>query len=385
MNQCAGARGWRTLLISMFLLIAVTRPAAAEHTSAQPATPVTQSVAALSVDSEVTLNFPVGIDIVSEIAWDDGFAGARVDLLYTVGEDETVTLAFVPPGTIRPDGRMEVTATLDLQAQFVPSGVAIDFWWRIVDESGTLAESMSQRADWYDDRWDWQVRETDQVRIHSYGHETDFVDEMLDSAQATVTELEQRYALERSAPLDIWVYPTLEDFREAQQPNSRESIAGASYPGYFLIVAVVPDGSTGEVGRVILHEVSHQVLYQATANPFTYPPLWFDEGMATHFQIGGTDGYMEMVIRALGDDALFDISSLEVSFPYQPAQATLAYAASWSIVEYIEVTYGDEGISALIGAFATGAPYDDALVIALGIDGDGLNEAWQAWVASHAR
>lgn len=384
MTRCASARAWRALLVSVLLLAFIAWPVAANSAHAQPATAVASAVDELVVESEVAVDFPVGIDIASNIAWSDDFDDAQVELLYTVGGDETATLAFVPEGTVSDDGEMEVSATLELQAQFVPSGVSIEFWWRVVDVRGTLAESKPERTEWFDTRWEWQVQQTDQVRVHSYDHDEDFIQEILDSSQKTVTELEQRYSLPRSASLDIWVYPSLEDFRGAQQPNSRESVAGASYPGYFLIVAVVPDGSTAEVGRVVLHEVSHQVLYQATANPFTYPPLWFDEGMATHFQVGGTDGYMEMVVRAYQDDALFSIASLEASFPYQPAQATLAYATSWSVVEYIEATYGDEGISALIDAFATGAPYDEALVEALGVDGDGLNDAWRAWVADHA-
>jgi len=372
------------LVVSVLLLGFIAGPVAADRADAQAATAVARAVAELVVESEVAVDFPVGIDIVSNIAWSDDCNDAQVALLYTVGGDETATLAFVPEGTVSDDGEMEVSATLELQAQFVPSGVSIEFWWRVVDERGTLAESKPERTDWFDTRWDWQVRQTDQVRVHSYDYDEDFIQEILDSSQETVTELEQRYSLPRSEPLDIWVYPSLEDFRGAQQPNSRESVAGASYPGYFLIVAVVPDGSTAEVGRVVLHEVSHQVLYQATANPFTYPPLWFDEGMATHFQVGGTNGYMEMVVRAYQDDALFSITSLDASFPYQPAQATLAYATSWSIVEYIEVTYGDEGISALIDALATGAPYDEALVDALGVDSQRLNDAWRAWVATQA-
>ncbi|MEJ7900417.1 MAG: peptidase MA family metallohydrolase [Thermomicrobiales bacterium] len=378
----ARSRGWTVLLVRMLLLLCMAVAVASQPAQAQPATPVAGDVADLEVASETTVNFPVGIDIVSDIAWDDQYDRAAVELLYTVAGDQTATLIFVPTGTVSDVGEMQVSASLDLQAQFVPSGVVIDFWWRIVDDGVTIAESALERTHWFDTRWDWQVSQTDQVRVHSYDYDQGFIEEILDSAQATVTELEQRYSLERSAPLDIWIYPSLEDFQGAQQPNSRESIAGASYPGYFLILAVVPDGSTGEVGRVVLHEVSHQVLYQATANPFTYPPLWFDEGLATHFQVGGTDGYMEMVVRADQDDALFDIASLNASFPYQPAQATLAYATSWSVIEYIEVTYGDEGISALITAFATGVPYDEAITEALGVDGEGLNNEWKAWVAS---
>ncbi len=386
MTRLSGTGTMRSLAVCLLLLFGIAAPMAHVVGQAQNSIPVIESVDELVVESEATVDFPVGIDIVGNLAWSDDWNDADVELLYNVAGDDTATLTFVPPGEVTGSGQMRVSATLELQAQFVPAGLLIEYWWRVVDDSGTpIAESTPERTEWFDTRWDWQVQQTDQVRVHSYGHDADFVKEMLESAQATVTELEQRYALSRSEPLDIWVYPSGEDFRGAQQPNSRESIAGASYPGYFLIVAVVPDGSTAEVGRVVLHEVSHQVLYQATANPFTYPPLWFDEGLATHFQVGGTGGYMDMVVRAYQDDALFDVTSLDVSFPFQPTQATLAYATSWSIVEFLEVTYGDAGISALIAAFATGAPYDEALVDALGVETEELNDAWRAWVEDQAR
>ncbi|MBA2247475.1 MAG: hypothetical protein H0W23_05055, partial [Chloroflexia bacterium] len=188
----------------------------------------------------------------------------------------------------------------------------------------------------------------------------------------------------RSEPIDLWVYPSAEDFRGAQQQNSREAVAGASYPGYLLVMAVIPQGDTREIERVVPHEISHQVLFQATRNPFTLPPLWFDEGLATHYQTGGTDGYPGMVLAALREDRLFALDSLDTTFPYLPAQATLAYAASWSAVEYIRERYGDDGIERLITAFATGDPYDTAIQNAFGVTLDGLDDQWRDWIGRRA-
>ncbi len=207
-----------------------------------------------------------------------------------------------------------------------------------------------------------------------------FAEKILESAQTTVSDLERRFALARSAPMSVWVYPSSDAFRGAQQPNSREAVAGASYPGYLLITAIIPDGNDREIGRVIPHEVSHQILHQATENPFTSPPLWFDEGIATHYQTGGTDGFLDMVIRAHEGDELFALSSLDASFPYAPEQATLAYAASWSIITYIRGVHGDEGIGAMIRAFGSGMPYPTAIETALGMSQDQLDQEWRAWI-----
>ncbi len=262
---------------------------------AQPASPAVSTVAPLTAESDVEITFPQGIVISADLAWTGDVTSAELELLYSVAGDETLTLVFLPDHIPDTGETVRVETAINLQALAVPPGVPIEFRWRLVDDGSTIAESEPERTTWFDNRWDWNLIESDQVRVHYYDLDPGFAAGILDSAQGTVTELEERYNLDRSAPLDVWIYPSSEDFRGAQLPNSRESIAGASYPGFFLITAVIPDGSKSEIGRVIPHEVSHQVLYQATDNPFTYPPLWFDEGMATHFQVGGTDGYLEMV------------------------------------------------------------------------------------------
>jgi hypothetical protein len=318
--------------------------------------------------------------IEADLEWDSSLEPTELVLLYSIASDPTDRLVFVDAPIENGVPSVSAATTLDLQSQFVPSGVPISFRWRLEQDREVIAESEAEPTLWFDDRWDWTEVTSDQVRVHTYDHSDAFANEILDSAQSTISELEEQFSLDKSAPLDIWVYPNPEDFRGAQQPNSRESVAGASYPGYELIVAVIPEGSTAEIGRVIPHEVSHQVLHQATDNPFTYPPLWFDEGLATHFQVGGTDGYAEMVARALEEDALYDLTSLEVTFPYGPSEATLAYAVSWSAIEYLHVTYGNESIGALIEAFAAGTAYDEAIENALGIDAAQLNADWQDWV-----
>jgi hypothetical protein len=203
---------------------------------------------------------------------------------------------------------------------------------------------------------------------------------MLEETQAVIDDLETRYGLQQIDPVTIWIYPDYEAFAATMQPNSRESVAGVSYPASSLITAIIRDGDDREYGRVIPHEISHQVLYHATNNPFTFAPLWLDEGLATHYQVGGSAHYAGMVLDAAEDDRLFAITSLNASFPYSAAQASLAYGASWSFVEYLEQTYGPEGIAALIDAIATGVSTDEALEQAFGATSGELNDAWHDWV-----
>jgi len=372
------------LLIALMAMPAASAAAQPAGVSSPVAASTPIDVEPVRAASSVESTFPVGLTIRADLAWAGSEDLVDIELLYSLAGDDTEILEPVAIGVPGDATIAGAEAVLDLQSLSIPPGVDLAFHWRIVSDATVLAESAPETTTWYDTRHDWQEVATDQVTIHSYGLGPAFAGNILDSAQSTVTELEQRFQLERSAPLSIWIYPNAADFRAVMPPNSRETISGASFPGYDLIVAIIPDGNTAEIGRVILHEISHQVLYQATLNPFAYPPLWFDEGMATHFQVGGNGNYLAMARLALEDGTLFALDSLDVSFPYTPARATLAYAASWSAVEYIMQTYGDEGIARLIAAFATGAPQDDAIEQALGVDMAQLEANWREWLAGQA-
>jgi hypothetical protein len=334
-----------------------------------------------SVRTETTVEFPVGMRFSTEIPIPDGTSVDHVELLYQVGSDDTLNLTVAPADSYSAsDSSVTVDMLVDIQSTFTPLGVTLGFHWEVSSNGQVIVSTQVESTVWEDTRFDWQAISTAQVTLHSYDLSHGFAQQVLDSAQLTMTELEQRFDLPRLDPVSIWVYGSAADFSGTRLANAREAVAGMSYPGASVIAAVIPDGNDRELGRVLPHEISHQALYQATLNPFNAPPLWFDEGLATHVQRGGTDHYPDMVIRAKANDALFDISSLTVSFPYQPAQATLAYASSWSMVAYIEETYGDDGMARLIDAFGQGVTPDEAIVEALGVGIDELNVSWHDWV-----
>lgn len=370
--------------LAAIVAIVVVLAGQAPGSAAQESSPV--AVTALEATTEAVIDFPRGIMLTGtlDVSGLDMNASSTVDLFYRIGSDPTLHMASVGSGIMPATGGIRVEVRLDLQSAFVPAGVELSVFWRVSLVSGSYAESAPTLLSWFDDRWNWQTLESSQVTLRSFDLDPAFAEKILESAQATVSDLEQRFALGRSAPISIWIYPSYEAYRGAQQPNSREAVTGASYPGYLLITAVIPEDNDREIGRVIPHEVSHQILHQATENPFTLPPLWFDEGIATHYQIGGTDGFLDMAIRAHERGELFAIDSLDASFPYAPEQATLAYATSWSIISYIRDVHGDAGIAAMIRAFGTGMPYPEAIETALGMTRDDLDQEWRAWIMRQA-
>lgn len=369
------------LLVAMVVLLTL---AGSIVSSSPPVSAQGTAVATFDVTTITEPDFPAGITFSADIPL-DGIPfknGDRVALYYQVSTDETLNLSLVPGSAVTTqDDRLSVSVFVDLQTSFVPPGVALTYYWEVANPDGPFIRSAPESTLWTDTRFDWEIHTSDQVTIYSYGMSGNFAQWMTDDAQATIDDLESRYGIDQIEPLAIWVYPNSQDFAGTMQVNTREAIAGLSYPGSSLIAAVVPDGDKREYGRVIPHEISHQVVFHATENPFAFPPLWLDEGLATHYQTGGTDRYPAMVQRAEAEGTLFDITSLNASFPFQPAQATLAYASSWSIVGYIETTYGPEGIARLLDAFALGLPVDEAVDQALGVSSQQLNDDWHQWIS----
>ena len=360
--------------VSALLLTALLLVHATGVFAVQPAIPVTTGT---------DVQFPEGMTFSADIPLADPDEDvATVQLLYRIASDPTLNLEIVTQDDyVVEDGRVRVRTFVDFLTGFVPIGIELTYSWEVVLTDGTVVTTADETTQWMDNRFDWDVLESDQVQLYVYDTDDDFADMMLEESQATIDALETTYGLDAIPPTSIWVYPSYEDFQGTQQGNAREAIAGVTYPGMDTMLVIVPDGDEREFGRVVPHEISHQVLFAATDNAYGPPPLWFDEGMATHTQIGGTDHFAGMVANAQSDGTLFDIQSLNASFPYQPQEATLAYASSWSMISYIEERWGPEGIAGLIDAFANGLAIDDAVPAALDLTLDELNTAWKAWVS----
>ena len=342
------------------------------------------AVATIEAESTATLEFPGGIRIASTLSIDEPGKGTWLELVYRIGGNETWHLATLPPSLVPTKGAVEATGWLDLQAQYIPPGLPITYRWQLAGGDGVIAGSAEESTLWYDTRQDWQHATGEHIAMHWYGLDAGFAAEILASADGTVSELERRFGLATSSLFELWVYPEQGAFLEALVPNSREALAAATYPDFGITLAVVPNGLEAEIGRVIPHEVTHLVLFEATTSPFSTVPLWFNEGLATHIQVGGTGGYLSMVTRALDEGRLYSLSSIDVIFPYTAYEATLAYAASWSALQYIGETWGDAGISALIEAYAAGLPWDDAMHSALGVTMDEFDVGWREWIAAQA-
>src|SRR5262249_32181572 len=295
---------------------------------------------------EATPDFPNGIDFGLDAS--AGRTIKRIELLYQAADYETLNLEG-------PDFQRGKTVTLthkvDFRINFEPSGIDITYHWRITDDQGTVTETDPKTVLWSDTRFDWQAYDSADVTVYAYNRNPTFDKFILDKAQTNVDKLKVRYGVEKITPIRIWVYDSRKDFNGTEQGNSVEWAVATTYPEYNVIQAALPETGKLEVGRIIPHEVSHAILYQATKNPFNFVPTWLDEGLAVYNQETGNEDFPTIVENAAQKGKLLSIRGLNGVYPDDPG---LAYAEYYSIVKFIFDGYGEEKLKTVIAAFRDG-------------------------------
>jgi hypothetical protein len=146
----------------------------------------------------------------------------------------------------------------------------------------------------------------------------------------------------------------------------------------------LPPDDTRELDRVVPHEVTHQVSYQVTQNPFNYPPLWLNEGLAVYWQEAGRDRFYSYALDLAKEGNIPPLRTLNGEFAYDSEGALNSYALSLSVVIYILDTFGDEGMANLLDVFKQGISYDDAVEQGLGVTFEELDAGWRAYIQEKA-
>ncbi len=341
--------------------------------AAVPSLTVAQDAAAV--------NFPDGITFTLDAQ--SPAPVANVELMYREPGVETWSEelpAFTPGAT-----QLTITHPLDLRSGEIPPGLDIAYHWRITTENGDVLETPPQTVLWADNRYQWTPLAGPHVTVYAYDASQEFQQAILDIAERTIARLSTSYDATPDQPIRIWTYAKREDLYGALPPNSEPWIAGAAYPGLHLILAVLPPNNLNEVKRVVPHEISHQVLGQATQNPFNSPPKWLDEGLAVYSQESGRESFYDHALELAASGQVPSLATFNGQFPYDHEGALAAYSFSLSAVAYILDTYGDEGMAHLIAAFPQGISYDDSIQQGLGVSFDELDQAWQADLIADAQ
>ena len=360
----------RRIFILPLMLCLLASPASAVLSPIGAAAPVTISA------STATPHFPQNIAFHLDANAASGEITA-VNLLYHAANTPVTKRVRVP---VERGQRIGVDYALDTQTDFLAPGLDIEYRWAFMLSDGTQFRTDPATLFYMDDQQQWKKKTSGAVTLWWYSGDDAFGQDAIDTATRAADTLKKNYNVMSDRPIRILIYANARDLRVALPPNSAEWIGGGASTELGIIHAAIAPGrsSASEVRRIIPHEMSHMVVYQASLNPYNHPPLWLDEGLAVHNQETPDVRFRPLVRDAADTGKLIPIRALNSPFPLSAEQALLSYAESESVVNFIITAYGSKYIGALVSAFKEELSYDQVVQKVLKESIEDLDKEWKA-------
>jgi hypothetical protein len=333
--------------------------------------------------SSSQVEFPMGLNFSLSARSDVSITDIRlyyeVDRMSYARVTSEAYLEFVP-GTV-----VDVSWTLEMvRVGGLPPGSGIDYWWKVKDAAGNEVKTTLVRVDFDDERYSWQSLTEGDVTIYWYGGETSFAQEIMTTAQQTLTQLTGDAGAHLEKPVKMYIYTGPSDLQGAMI-FPQEWTGGVAFTRFGSIAIGISPDNLDWGKRAIAHELTHLVIHQMTLNPYGDVPAWLDEGLAMYTEGPLLPGYVTYLDRAIVENSLISVRSLSSPFSAYADEAALSYAQSYSLVGFLISSYGQGKMLELLKTFKQGSTYDGALEQVYGSNMDGLDALWREHIAAPAR
>jgi hypothetical protein len=332
--------------------------------------PASANVAPTVSDAGVTDSFPNGMAFAVSASSDSPIN--ELKMRYKILPDGTSANAspnFQPAPS--------VTATVDIGGAglYLPPGTVVEYHWEATDADGDQSRTETASFFYDDVRFQWTPRESNGITMYYYSGSEDDAQAMLQTAAETISSMSQLLGANITYPIKVWIYKNNNDMRPALQHQSATFEASVITEGVRVAsdtVLILGNGSFG----TLRHELTHVVTHAAGESALGHLPAWLDEGTAVYGQ-KDPGGFGDAVDQAVRRGNVFSVRQL-TSSPGDPNAVNLFYGQSWSLVKYLNDTYGPEKFAKLFAEIKKGSTIDDALKVAYGFDQDGLDNEWRA-------
>ncbi len=278
------------------------------------------------------------------------------------------------------DKSVNINWTLDMKKTGgLPPGTKVTYWWLLTDISGNKHQTRSENVIFNDLRYSWRSLSEDQLKLYWYKGDASFAQELMSTVQKVHKKLCIDAGIQLVKPAQLYIYASAEDVRGAViNPVGWEG--GIAFTDYGIIMAGIAPDELAWGKRVIAHEFTHLVTRHMTRNPYNSIPTWLSEGISVNAEGGLSSSHASRLGKAVKNDQLISVRSLSSPFLVNSDKASLSYAESCSIVDYLVRTHGQSKLSQLLDSFKQGNTYDEALQKIYNFNTDDLSSLWQNYV-----
>ena len=362
--------GIRPIPLLLICLIALTSLAAAHPRVHGDNDPVTRN--------EASLNFPDAVTFHLDVAPDFPLASAQ--LTYDVNKvtclEAQATVPVVPVDTGMAGNSLEWTWVLSRSGN-PPPGATMWWQWTLTDTNGNQFTTPRQTLTFRDERFNWQMVSEEGIQVNWYSNdETGPL--LLAAAVSGLDRLQTEIGIELQNSVQFYIYDDYDDMRQAVL--FVQDWAGAvAFDEYNIILMGVPPNIADTWGaKTVSHELAHLVIGQFGRSCVGgRRPNWLEEGLAVYAEGEPQPEVVEAIENGLRNNSFEPLRSLTGPFPAHSADAGIAYSQSYSVVDFMLNTYGQEKMQQLILLLAEGEGYDEALTAVYGFNMDGLELAWR--------
>lgn len=270
--------------------------------------------------------------------------------------------------------------TLDTSADghLMPNTPLLASWVVYPQGGGDPVRSDATGYRYTDETQAWQTLRDGIVTVHWTQGPESFAQRAAGVAAKAITTDAALLGVSETQPVDFFIYADDASFRAALGPGTRENVGGEAITEIRTLFAELTPNILNDpwVSIVITHELTHQVIDDATRNPYRSLPRWLNEGVAVYQSEGDGSGYQGMVHDAVASGDLLPLTALGWQFPTDPQKTSLGYAESVSAVDYLIRTYGKPALVKLVLAYKNGPTDDEALTAAIGKNLADFQAAW---------
>jgi hypothetical protein len=284
---------------------------------------------------------------------------------------------YVVEMAIDPERELMLEHDVDLtQLQLAPF-TTVTYWWRLGTEASTFTLPQ-QTIEYVDDRLDWEQLSGNGISVFWAEGDVSLGQTALDVVGEVRPRLEAVIPGADVAEARIFIYPSEAYLQSALRLTGRDWVGAHAQPelGVILAKAVNPRTAAFDLGREVPHELVHLMLYDATGVNYANVPRWFEEGLATSFEMSPDPSYDLILQEAIAAQETIPFTQLCEVFPAEEMRARLAYAQSYSLIRFIQTEYGNRALSEMVRLFGDGADCYSGVRRALGMTLGELEDVW---------
>jgi hypothetical protein len=371
-------RGKSAILTLLLLVSIIFVPCARNDTPTEKETieldGFSLTMSAPRVDFPNSIEFNIEAESDAEIT--DITLQYRMDKVGLLPVTSVVFPAFVTGEKTSAEWKWDMTQTGGL-----PPGADLSYWWSIEDASGHKTDTPVRTLSFDDGRHEWKETQSASFNLYWYKGDSYFAQQLVSAGEEALSRLEDDIGANPEGTIEVYVYGSTKAL-QGSLIYPQEWYGGVAFPQYGIVALGVSTAQLSSGETTISHEMAHLVVRQATMNGYGIElPTWLNEGLATYaegeqsFQSSGLASALSSAVKGRRLDS---VQSLASSFPADTAAAVLAYAESYSIVDFLlDHKGGRENMLDLLGAIRAGSGYEEALQAVYGLSIDQLDSQWR--------